>query len=196
MVVRVVVSRHPEEDENALDIGDATELAYDEQRHVTRVRVGGCRYRTLDASAGVRAYTRGARTKRFWHGYCCHKAIDHYTGAPRRPAHLVLGSQASQLPRAAGTDEEAIGDTPRAVVGDRGISVKAVFEHNTRRRPLPLWRTEAAYFALRRFLDQRRDKGLNRPYGPVADVLREQGLLPPDPDGLFGPAPPDDERPF
>lgn len=339
------------EDDTPLDIGDATEIRHDEERHVTRVRIGGCWYRSLDETAGVRAYTTGGRTKRFWHGFYNHKAIDHYTGAP--VAVLVTSSSVQEhasYPELLAKTVEAIGEAPRAVVGDRGISVKAVFERNTRagiasvlpyrkyhgaprradtdtprydrhgvarcqhcggpgrllrfaaqpsprlwfacelpvtpecereqtiacshdwRRLLPMWRTDETYFALRgshasyervhalwrsryrvggdnhtsrpkrigiacqqlranaalliewlrildregwlgsarrnreeefdrrsrgalqRFLRHRVEKGLHLPYGPAADTLRAQELLPTE---EFGPSPPgDDDRPF
>jgi hypothetical protein len=47
---------------------------------VKRVKVGDCRYRTLDVEAGIRAYMGARGAKRFWHGYYSGKAVDHFTG--------------------------------------------------------------------------------------------------------------------
>ncbi len=66
-------------------------------RTVKRVQVGGCWYRTLDADAGIRAYTSTRGARRFWHGYYNQKAICHFTGgvlyagvysASRQECHL------------------------------------------------------------------------------------------------------------
>lgn len=122
----------PEEDPESLDIGDADELVQAEDGPV-RLKVRGCWYRSLDRTAGIRAYVRNERVSKFWHGYYSHKAIDHYTGAPV----AILVSSASQqeyhaYPQLMQNVTETIGATPRAVVGDKGYSVDSVFEFNTR----------------------------------------------------------------
>jgi hypothetical protein len=62
---------------DTLDIGDAERIVEDEDGRV-RIKSGGCWYRTLDSTAGVRAYInkRTGKTKKFWHGYYNMKAID------------------------------------------------------------------------------------------------------------------------
>jgi hypothetical protein len=116
------------------DIGDADEIEEDENGRV-RIRVGTCWYRTMDPSAGVRAYTttRSKRVKRFWHGFYNMKSIDHYTGAPIS-IHLFSASTQEYHGYPAlleQTIETLGGEKPRSVVADRGLSIASVFELNT-----------------------------------------------------------------
>lgn len=97
------------------------------------LHVGKCVYRSLDETAGVRAYARGDQVKRFWHGFYNAKAIDHYTGAPI----AVMVTSASEqeyhaYPRLLEQTCKALDDTPRSVVADKGYSFDQVFELNTR----------------------------------------------------------------
>jgi hypothetical protein len=116
-----------------LEIGKAERVVIGPE--TIRVRVGGHWYRSLDTTAGVRAYNgRRRSTVRFWHGFYNMKMTDHYTGAPvaiglysaSRQEHLCYEDM---LDRA----ERNIGTRPLAVVGDRGYSVRSVFETNTQR---------------------------------------------------------------
>jgi hypothetical protein len=100
-----------------------------------RVRVGGHWYRSLDVTAGVRAYQgKHGKTVRFWHGFYNAKMIDHFTGAP-----LVIGLYSASkqefdcYPDMLDRLEGVLGARPKAMVGDRGYSVKKLFELNTSR---------------------------------------------------------------
>src|SRR5579875_1873893 len=64
--------------EDTPSIGAADEVCVKDGR--MRVRVGRHWYRTLDPTAGVRAYKGPRGSRRFWHGYYNIKAVDHYTG--------------------------------------------------------------------------------------------------------------------
>ena len=113
------------------DIGDAERI---ERKHGRlRIKVGGCWYEVLDASAGVRAYIRGQNVKRFWVGFYNAKAIDHFTGAP---VAVRISSASTQeflsYPELFAAAVQNTGQLPRAVVADRGYSISPVFEHNTR----------------------------------------------------------------
>lgn len=98
------------------------------------IRIGGCLYRTLDPKAGIRAYTGSKGAVKFWHGYYNMKAIDHVTRAPiavrvdsaSKNEHMIYPELLDQATRNLGT-------SPRAVIADRGFSVRPVFELNTRR---------------------------------------------------------------
>jgi hypothetical protein len=125
----------PEPEGDALyakDIGDAEEV--DHTREALRVRVGGCWYEVLDPTAGVRAYVRGKKVKKFWVGFYNHKAIDHYTGAPLA-VHVTSASLQEHLAYPDLFDKvvAATGKAPVAVVADRGYSVGPVFRFNTER---------------------------------------------------------------
>ena len=95
----------------------------------------GCWYRTSDPSAGVRVYAgpRGHGAKRFWLGFNNMKAIDHYTGAVLAtwtvPADV---NESSAYPHLLNQVIENSGQVPRAVAGDRGLSINSVFETNTK----------------------------------------------------------------
>lgn len=98
-----------------------------------RVRVGGCWYAVLDATAGVRAYVRGNKVKRFWVGFYNAKAIDHFIGAPVAVRVTSASTQEYYTyPELLDAATKNTGVLPRAVVGDRGYSVSPAFEHNTR----------------------------------------------------------------
>lgn len=124
----------PENDEDAVLIGDATELVWDDNRKVRRLKVGktGCWYRLLDPDAGPRAYTKDGKAARFWLGYYNLKAIDHYTGAPVA-VHVSDASvqEYHAYPELFHKLCDNVGEAPRAIVGDKGFSVSSVFELNT-----------------------------------------------------------------
>lgn len=136
----------PEPEQFHDEIGDADEIRYEKDK--LRLKVGGCLYDVLDPTAGVRAYTRDGRTKRFWLGFYNGKAIDHFTGAP--VAVLITSASIQehrsypQLYEAATTNT---GVQPAAVVGDRGYSISSVFEHNTSRGVASVmpWRAHVLY---------------------------------------------------
>jgi hypothetical protein len=117
--------------EEDTEIGEAEEIRRDPDK--LRVKVGGCWYDVLDPTAGIRAYITNGRVKRFWVGFYNAKAIDHFTGAP--VAVRITSASTNEfvtypdLFRAAYENTDRL---PIAVVADRGYSVSAVFEHNTR----------------------------------------------------------------
>lgn len=113
------------------EIGDADRI--DRSDGKLRVRVGGCWYAVLDATAGVRAYVRGNKVKRFWVGFYNAKAIDHFIGAPVAVRVTSASTQEYYTyPELLDAATKNTGVLPRAVVGDRGYSVSPAFEHNTR----------------------------------------------------------------
>jgi hypothetical protein len=114
------------------EIGEASRIERKEGSLL--VKVGSCWYQVLDPTAGVRAYTRGGKLKRFWVGFYNAKAIDHYTGAP--VAVRITSASTNEFityPSLFQAAYENLGQRlPRAVVGDRGYSISYVFEHNTK----------------------------------------------------------------
>jgi len=115
-------------DDNLL--GAADEMAADERG--LRVLVGGCWYLLSDNEAGIRAYVRDGKVRKFWAGYYNAKAVDHYTGA----VLAVHTTSASVQEHIAYPDlyrqlKHNLGVTPKAVVADRGYSVASLFELHT-----------------------------------------------------------------
>lgn len=102
------------------------------ERDVAHGRIklsNGCWYRTSDPTAGVRLYSG----RKFWHGFNNMKAVDHYTGGSL--GVLVINASTNEdaaYPHLLNRVLENTGQTPRAVIGDRGLSVTDVFELNTR----------------------------------------------------------------
>jgi hypothetical protein len=122
----------PEAVQYDTEIGDAERIERRDGRLL--VKVGGCWYAVLDPTAGIRAYTRAGKLRRFWVGFYNAKAIDHFVGAPLAVRVTSASTQEfityPELFRAA---YENLGQVlPRAVVADRGYSVSYVFEHNTK----------------------------------------------------------------
>lgn len=106
----------------------------DDGRPVKKFFVNGCEYHTIDLSAGMRSYTAGGRTRKFWHGFYNSKAIDHFTGAPIAvKVESASVQEYHAYPRLLDEVCRALDDTPRAVVADRGYSLSQVFERNTKR---------------------------------------------------------------
>lgn len=100
-----------------------------------RIRCGGHWYRSLDVTAGVRAYqNKNGKTVRFWHGFYNAKMIDHFTGAP-----LVIGLYSASkqefdcYPDMLDRLEAVLDGRPKAMVADRGYSVRKLFALNTGR---------------------------------------------------------------
>ena len=128
-------------------------------RRIKRVNLRGCWYRTRDVEAGVRAYTRKGRVKRFWHGYFSGKAVDHYTGGVI-PSVDPANKQEYDLfvplyDRVVGM----VGEVPQTVIGDRGFSVAKCFEHATTNGSAPV-------FPWRRYGDgKRHDKDTHDRHG-------------------------------
>ena len=106
-----------------------------EDRRGKRFRLGNHWWFSRDLDAGTRAYTRGDKVKRVWHGYYLFEAIDHLTHAPLSSTLFSASRQESDayaevFDRTTGH----LGDIkPLAVVGDRGFSLPKVFAFNTDR---------------------------------------------------------------
>lgn len=92
-------------------------------------------YRSRDKTAGARMYSRGKRSKRFNFGGVCQPMTDTTTGLPVAlhffPAdhneHIEYPELYRQAVRNMG------GREPAAVVADRGLSFKSMFEFHTRK---------------------------------------------------------------
>lgn len=112
-------------------MGAADEMSADERG--LRIKVNGCWYLLSDEEAGVRAYVRNDKVTRFWAGYYCLKATDHYTGGVLG-AHITDASTQEHLgyPALYAQVKESLGQAPKAVVADRGFSISSVFEMHTR----------------------------------------------------------------
>ncbi len=98
-------------------------------------RVGrqGCTYEILDRTAGVRAYSGPRSARRFWVGFYNGKLIDHYTGAPLAVNHFSASMREhAGYPALFQRGVQAIGQAPRSVVADKGLSISSVFELHTR----------------------------------------------------------------
>jgi hypothetical protein len=95
--------------------------------------IGGHTFRTLDPDAGARSYTRPNGRKRFWFGGYEQSAVSYYVGAPLAVNMFAANVQEfTEWPQLLEKVRRATGVDPDAVAFDKGYSVKAVFEHNTR----------------------------------------------------------------
>jgi hypothetical protein len=131
---------HEERHKEDADVpGEPKNLEVKETTKVSKGRLfklsNGCWYSTSDPTAGLRAYggSRGRPRKSFWLGFNNLKAVDHYTGAVLAtftvPANI---NEEKAYPLLLNRLIENSGQTPRAVVGDRGFSRSEVFETNTK----------------------------------------------------------------
>jgi hypothetical protein len=132
---RELASEHPLEVDVKLSGLDPAkfERGYDDMgREITRIRMNGCWYRTLDTDAGIRAYKgKNGKIRKFWHGYYNTKAICEFVETPT----VVYVSSASKAEFHTYDDvlhhiKETSG-TPRSVIADKGYSVERVFKTNT-----------------------------------------------------------------
>jgi hypothetical protein len=107
-----------------------------------RVRIGGCWYRTRDAEAGTRAYTRHGKLTRFWHGYYSGKAVDHLTGGAIPCVEAANRQEYHLFPDLFDRVCDMTGATPQTVIGDRGFAVKSCYKYLTTRGCGPIfpWR--------------------------------------------------------
>lgn len=115
-----------------LNMGDVEEV--DVAGDVARFKINGHWYRSLDTTAGIRAYTGPRGATRFWHGFYNQKAVDHYTGGALA---VVVESSSRQeydiYPELYAQLEQTLGGRPETIIADKGFSVKRVFQHNTER---------------------------------------------------------------
>jgi hypothetical protein len=124
-------SEGPPDESDEPSLGDADEIKATPDGR-TRVRVGKHWYRTLDSTAGIRAYTGPRGAKRFWHGFYNEKAIDHFTGAPVAVGVYSASRQEYHIyPELFGRVVQALDGTPQTVSADKGFSVESVFAFNT-----------------------------------------------------------------
>lgn len=133
---------HPSANMGAVD-------AVRDQRNGRYFKINGHWYRSIDKTAGIRAYTGPRGAVKFWHGYYNQKAIDHFTGGVLAVDVFSASEQEyHSYPALAQQLETSLGARPQAVVFDRGFSVASVFEHNTTRgiatvAPWRKWGTSA-----------------------------------------------------
>ncbi len=115
-----------------LAISDAV---VDSARKGVRFASGRHHWFSRDPDAGARAYTVGGRVRKAWHGYLHVEVVDHYASASLAsfliPANV---NESKAYERALDTVTRNCGGVaPLAVAGDKGYSIKSIFELNTRR---------------------------------------------------------------
>lgn len=109
--------------------GEIDTVTYEDHSDCVRVKAGGHWYRLDDPDAGVRAYTRGAKTVKFWAGYYNLKVTCTAFGAPifniveaaDEQEWNLFDEVISRLDLICGTDHV------RSVIADRGFAVGPVF---------------------------------------------------------------------
>jgi hypothetical protein len=124
-------AEQPPADDDKLALGDVTEI-----RELSlgrkRIKIGEHWFRTLDASAGIRAYTGPRGAKKFWHGFYNIKGVDHYTGAPLAVGvYSASRNESHSYPDLLERIQTALGENPQTVVADKGFSLTDVFALNT-----------------------------------------------------------------
>jgi hypothetical protein len=117
--------------DDELMVGNAEEAQVDPDTGGIRLRVGEHWWRLLDETAGARAYQKGKKVK-FWVGHLNVKSICHTFGAPV----AVLTRSASEAEHNIYPDlldevKYMTGRAPLRSIGDKGLSVRKVFELNT-----------------------------------------------------------------
>ena len=104
----------------------------DNERKGRRFSSGGHWWLTRDMDAGVRAYSRGSRVTKAWHGYLHIEVIDHFTHAPLAshmiPADRQEHAAYEEVFERARANLDAL---PKLVAGDAGYSVEHVFKSNS-----------------------------------------------------------------
>ncbi|HUY61573.1 MAG TPA: hypothetical protein VMW49_06820 [Candidatus Dormibacteraeota bacterium] len=107
----------------------------DHARNGRRFTSGHHWWFTRDKEAGVRAYSRGSRVIKAWHGFLHTEVIDHFTHAPLTSRLIPADQQESSA--YAPVFERAVanlgGATPYLVAGDAGYSFRGVFAFNSNR---------------------------------------------------------------
>ena len=103
-------------------------------RELVAYRLNGHLYTTADHDAGLRAYKTGAKTQRYWFGQYACEVVDHVTGIPvSTRLYPASQNEAAFYGDAITHAMDVTGIQPVAVAGDKGFSVSAVFEWNSRR---------------------------------------------------------------
>ena len=104
----------------------------DHERNGRRFTSGGHWWFTRDMDAGVRAYSRGSRVVKAWHGFLHMEVIDHFTHAPL--ASWLIPADQQEHAAYEALMERARGHLdalPYLVAGDAGYSVEHVFKSNS-----------------------------------------------------------------
>jgi hypothetical protein len=97
-------------------------------------RQAGHLYRVVDPDAAPRRYAQRGRKPAFWLGGIDQATISFFVGAPLAVAVFPADEhEHHHYPAILDATEQATGCRPEAVAADRGYSIKAVFELNTRR---------------------------------------------------------------
>ncbi len=111
-------------------------------KKIKRIRINGCWYRTRDTKAGIRAYGKPGKTKRFWHGYLGGKAVCHFTGGAIPSVDNASEQECHLFPKLYDRVKDMVGEVPETAIGDRGISVASCFEYATKNGTAPVfpWR--------------------------------------------------------
>lgn len=105
------------------------EVVHENGRSYKRFNLRGCWYRSLDTEAGVRLYEGPRGAKRFWHGYYNTKVVDHFTGGVIFSGTFSASTQEYNLfDECFDRTAQMIGDVPQSMTGDKGFSVKSVFQ--------------------------------------------------------------------
>jgi hypothetical protein len=126
-----------EEEQDVLNAGDVRKIVTKIDKKTGREYLEieatwGCKYRSLDTTAGARAYTGTKGAFRYWHGFYNIKSVDHYTGGALDV--FVMNASINEF-HANDTivDRliEALGEAPRAICYDKGFSIERVFRRNT-----------------------------------------------------------------
>ena len=139
--VRETRAAHPVEPAVTLLLADGlTQVAvtgahWDPIRRIMRFRSGSHWWASRDREAGTRAYERGPRTVKAWHGRYGMVVADHFTHAPlaieiqpaNMPEHKIYERAMERVIANLG------GEAPLVVAGDRGLSIESVFKFNTNR---------------------------------------------------------------
>jgi hypothetical protein len=125
-------------DVGPLEVGDYIDVTPDisigvlGQKRVFQLKSGI--YATRDPDAGVRAYIRGKRLLKWWHGYLLSQGIDHFSGLPLE-AHGFRAdiNEHTQYPQVVEKAERTLGKTPYFVTTDKGMSIWSCFDWSVQR---------------------------------------------------------------
>jgi hypothetical protein len=126
-----------EKDQHKLYAGDARKIVTKVDKKTGREYLEietnwGCKYRSLDTTAGARAYTGTHGAFRYWHGFYNIKTVDHYTGGALDV--FVMNASINEFHAndvIVDRLKVALGEAPRALCYDKGFSIERVYRRNT-----------------------------------------------------------------
>jgi hypothetical protein len=102
------------------------------QHRIIRLKSGV--YLSLDPDAGVRAYMRGTKLLKWWHGYLLVQAVDHFSGLPLAAHGFAADQNEHQhFPMVVEKAAATLGHTPFFVTTDKAYSIWAWFEWSVER---------------------------------------------------------------